>query len=255
MASMRRVTALLPSAMVVVALVILLQLFLPYARVPDYILPLPSAVLYELFAPGFPWTSNALVTLEEAAIGLGLAILVGGGLAILIDASSLLSRTLQPLIVSAQVIPKVALAPVLFLWFGLDIVPRILTVFLVCFFPIVIDTSAGLAAAEPDMLDLVRSFDAGRVTLLLKVKLPNALPNIFSGLKVAASLAIVGAVVSEFIWADSGLGYLIVSSQVSLNAPVMFGATALLIFEGFLLYGSVLLAERILIPWRAKENV
>ena len=255
MKGLRRITSLLPSIIVVVAFLVFMQLLLPVAAVPSYIVPLPSAVFGELFASNIPWGMHLWVTLEETLAGFGLAILLGIGLAILIELSSVLSRVIQPIIVAAQVIPKVALAPILFLWLGLNLVPRILTVFLVCFFPVVVDTSAGLASADPDMLNLVRAFDSSRLTVLRKVKFPNALPNIFAGLKVAASLAVVGSVVSEFIWSDSGLGFLIVSSQVSLNAPLMFAATALLILEGFALYGFVTLMESVMVPWRSAKDV
>lgn len=246
--------SLVPSLVVVVAALVLLQVALPFFKVPGFIIPLPSSVLSQFITFKIPWAVNVGATFTEIVIGFILAVVGGICLGTGIALSRVLKGIIQPLILAAQVIPKVAFAPILFLWFGLNILPRILTVFLVCFFPIVIDTAAGLGAADQDMVDLVRSFDTSRLVLLRKVQFPNALPEIFAGLKVAATLSVVGAVVSEFIAANHGLGFLIASAQVSLDTSLMFAAASLLILLGFLVYGSVALAERFLVPWRKEDD-
>ena len=204
--------------------------------------------------PNIPWTTHLLATYSEVVVGFLIAVAGGILLGVAIALSRTLRAVIQPIIVAAQVIPKIAFVPILFLWFGLNFIPRLMTVFLVCFFPIVIDTAGGLAAADPDMLDLIRSFDTRRLVLLTKVQFPSALPQIFSGLRVAATLSMIGAVVSEFVSANQGLGYLVAASQVSLNTPLMFAAAFLLVLGGFIMYGSVALIERVVVPWRSESD-
>lgn len=246
----RRLVELLPSIAVITLILVMLQILLPVAGVPSYIVPVPSSVFSLYFNTNIPWTAHLIATYTEVVVGFLLAVIGGILLGVGIALSRTLRSVIQPLIVAAQVVPKIAFVPILFLWFGLNILPRLMTVFLVCFFPIVIDTAGGLAAADPDMLDLVRSFDSRRLVLLSKVQFPAALPQIFSGLRVAATLSMIGAVVSEFVSANQGLGYLVAASQVSLNTPLMFAAAFLLVLGGFAMYGSVALVERVVVPWR-----
>jgi NitT/TauT family transport system permease protein len=250
----QRILSLLPSILVVLVGVVLLQVLLPILGVPSFIIPLPSAVFSQYLNPNIPWTTHVVATFSEVIGGYLLAVVGGIALGIGIALFRHLRAVIQPIILAAQVVPKVAFAPILFLWFGLNLLPRLMTVFLVCFFPIVVDTSAGLVTLDRDMVDLVRTFDSSRITLLVKAQLPNALPQIFAGLKVAATLALVGAVVSEFIAANEGLGFLIAASQVSLNTSLMFAAAGLLIVGGFVLYGSIALVERLLIPWGGGDD-
>lgn len=254
MGGRERILSLLPSLAVVIAVLAVLQVVLPVAKVPSFIVPLPSAVFGQYLNPKIPWWTHISTTFFEVVAGFLLAVVGGVLLATGIALSNTLRGVIQPLILAAQVVPKVAFAPILFLWFGLNIFPRLLTVFLVCFFPIVIDTSAGLASADQDMINLVRTFDSSRLVLLSKVQFPNALPQIFSGLKVAATLSMVGAVVAEFISSSQGLGFLVQASQVSLNTPLMFASAGLLVVGGFIMYGSVAILERLLVPWRGGDN-
>jgi len=248
-ADLRPLVSLIPSVATVLGFVIALQLLLPPLRVPSYIVPLPSSVLSLLLSSRIPWETHALVTLYEATFGFGLAVAFGTALAILITLSGLARKIVEPLLVAAQVMPKLAFVPVLFLWLGFNAVPRVLTVFLVCLFPIVIDTSAGLARADVDLLDLVKPFTSSRLTFLEKVQFPMALPSFFSGLKVSVTLAMLGAIVAEFIASSQGLGYLIISAETQLNTTLAFASATLLVLMGFLLYGMVLALERLAIPW------
>ncbi len=231
-----------------------LQLIIPLLHIPSYILPVPTSVFAQFTTGRIPWVEHTVATLEEVLAGFLLAVVGGIALAVGMVLSRPLRAVIEPLVVAAQVMPKVAFAPILFLWLGLNIMPRILTVFLVCFFPIVVDAVAGFESSEREMLDLVTSFDSSKLVLLRKVQFPSALPSIFAGLRVAAGLALVGAVVAEFISSSSGLGFLILSSQVSLNTPLMFAAAAELVLMGFLFYGSVALLERLLVPWREPQH-
>jgi len=249
----RRIAYLLPSLSTVVIILLLLQLLLPVLKVPSFIFPLPSTVLSLLLSSRIPWATHTWTTLSEALYGYGLAVVLGISLAVLIHLSRILRSILEPIVLAAQVMPKVAFVPILFLWLGLNFLPRVLTVFLVCFFPIVIDTTAGLGMADRDMVDLVRSFTSSRLVMLSKVSFPSALPSIFSGLKISITLALLGAIVAEFISSDTGLGYLIFSAQTQLNTTLAFASAGILVLLGFLLYGVLLGVERVAIPWRERN--
>lgn len=202
-----------------------------------------------MVSPAIHWGYNMFLTISEALLGFALATLVGVPLAVAIFFSKFLRSVLEPLIVAAQLVPKVALIPVLFLWFGFDVIPRLIAVFLVCFFPIVISSVAGFAAVDRDLEDLVRSFSKSRLVLLQKVLFPSALPNIFAGLKIGIVLAPVGAVVAEFISSQAGLGFLILAGESQLDTTLVFASATFLIIGSFLLYSVILVAERLVIPW------
>jgi NitT/TauT family transport system permease protein len=241
---------LLPPLLAVASILVFLQATLPLTGVPQFVLPLPSTVISRIMSPAIPWAAHSMVTLSEALGGFALAVAIGIPLAVATSLSRVFARIVEPLIVADQVAPKIAFVPILFLWLGLNPLPRILTVFLVCLFPIVIDTASGLASVELDMIDMVRSFNASKLALLEKVSLPTALPSIFSGLKISITLAMVGAVVAEFVSSSAGLGYLILSAQTQLDTALAFAAASLLILMAFLLYAAVLVLERLVVPWR-----
>lgn len=240
---------MLPAILTIIVFVLLWQLLEPLANVPSFILPLPSSVLDLLLSSKIHWWFHTFITLSEALLGFSLAAVIGVALAVGIEFSRVLRSVVEPLIVGAQVVPKVAFIPVLFLWFGIDAIPRLVAVFLVCFFPIVISTTAGFAAVDKDLVDLVRVFNGNRLLLLRKVFFPSALPSIFAGLKIAIVLAPVGAVIAEFISSQAGLGFLILSGEAQLDTTLVFAAGTILILGSFALYGAVLLAERLIIPW------
>lgn len=251
----RQLIRFLPSVITILVVLVLWQVLVPIAHVPNYILPLPSSILNRLISPTIPWSEHVVATLEEAVPGFALAVVAGIPIAILISLSRLFKSVAEPLIIAAQLVPKVAFVPILFLWIGLNITPRILTVFLVCFFPIVIDTVAGLNLAEQDMLDLVRSYNPSKLVLLRKVLVPTALPSMFAGFKISITLAMLGAIVAEFVSSDKGLGFLIYSAQNTLDTTLAFASLTLLILLGFLLYGTVLALEWFLVPWREKRRL
>lgn len=236
------------------AVLVALQVLLPLLRVPSFIYPQPSRVLALLLSPNIQWATNTWTTLSEAVLGYALAVLLGIAVAVMIHMSRVMKSVLEPLVLAAQVMPKVAFVPILFLWLGLNFLPRVLTVFLVCFFPVVIDTTTGLGMADRDMLDLVRSFSSSRLVQLRKVSFPSALPSIFSGLKISMTLALLGAIVAEFISSNQGLGYLIYSSQTQLNTTLALASASILVLLGFLLYGAIVLVERIVVPWRVDRG-
>jgi NitT/TauT family transport system permease protein len=230
-----------------VALILFWQLAVDLFGIRSFILPSPLAMLRTLAQPNYAWGSNTLVTAAEIFGGFALAVVIGVLLALLFSWSRLLTLLLFPVFVTLNMIPKVALGPLIIVWLSYGIGPNILITFSLCFFPILLTMARGLSEIEPDLLDLVRSLKGSRWQLFAKIQLPGALPYLFSGMKVAAILAVAGAVVGEFIASDRGLGYLMIQVQTSLDTAAMFMAVALLTALGIGLYLAVLLLERLMI--------
>jgi NitT/TauT family transport system permease protein len=223
-------------------------------RIPRFIMPAPSAILAEGWEWRYRFIGHTWVTLYETLGGFALSIAVGVPLAVLIVYSPALRSALYPLIVLAQSIPKIAIAPVLLLVIGYGEFPKMIVAFLVAFFPVVVDTATGLAATPPELLDLSRSYRASPFKTFVKVRLPMALPFIFSGAKIAITLAVIGAVVGEFVGSDKGLGYVILSSTSYWKTELAFSAMILLSAMAILLFAAVSLVERLLCPWLAPER-
>jgi NitT/TauT family transport system permease protein len=223
--------------------------------IPPYVLPLPWDVLVELVEQ---WNvqlfDETMVTFIESLGGFLLAIAVSVPLAILITYSDLLNRLVMPALVVSQVIPKIALAPLFVIWLGFGLLPKVLMSFLVAFFAIVVSTVVGLQSIEPNMLHLSRSMGASTLQTFLKVRLPNSLPTFFGGLKVGVTLAMIGAIVGEFVGAGSGLGHLTIIAMASLNLPLTFAAILMMGVIGVVMYGAVVLLERWTVPWKKRDE-
>jgi NitT/TauT family transport system permease protein len=230
-----------------VALVLAWYLFVKLGNVPRFVMPSPGATLDALLQPNYNWWGNILVTGTEIFAGYFLALVVGIALALVFTWSKPLESFFMPLLVSLNMIPKVALGPLIIVWFKYGVFPNSLMAFSICVFPILLTTARGLREIEPELLDLVRSLKGSRWQLFTKVQLPGALPYIFSGMKVAAILAVAGAIVGEFLGSDKGLGYLMLQVQVTLDTPAMFMAVIMITLIGMVLYGLVLLLERWLV--------
>ena len=190
---------------------------------------------------------HAVRTLYTTLVGFGLGIVFGVAIGALVGSSRLAYDVAYPLLIGFSSIPKVAIVPILVLWFGSGTVPAVLTALSICFFPILLMTARGLSEVEPDLLDLVKSLRGSRWTLFRKIQLPGALPYVFSGMKVGAILAVAGAIVGEFIASERGLGYLMIQVQSSLDTPAMVMAVVLLTLLGVALYGLVLGLERMFV--------
>jgi len=214
-----------------------------------FILPMPSLIAVEVWGAWPVVLNHTLTTLGTVLWGFAASVLVSLPLAMLIASSPAISAALYPLLVITQSIPKVALAPILIVALGANELPRVIVTFLVAFFPLVVGTVAGLLATPPELIELGRACRAGKLQELLRIRLPFAVPFVFGGLKVAAALAVVGAVVAEFVGADAGLGYLIQTSMAFFRTPLAFGAVVLLAIMGIVLFQLVSLAERLLFPW------
>ncbi len=229
------------------ALLLAWYLFVKLGNVPKFVMPSPGETLDALLSPNYGWWANVAVTGTEIFAGYFLALVVGVSLALVFTWSKALEAFFMPLLVSLNMIPKVALGPLIIVWFKYGVLPNTLMAFSICVFPILLTTARGLREVEPELLDLVRSLKGSRWQLFTKIQLPGALPYIFSGMKVAAILAVAGAIVGEFLGSDRGLGYLMLQVQVTLDTPAMFMAVILITLLGMLLYGAVLLLERWLV--------
>jgi NitT/TauT family transport system permease protein len=229
------------------AVIVLWQVLVDAFQVPKFILPSPLAALSTLGYAKYAWVSNLLVTSAEILGGFALGAIVGVALALIFTWSRMVSLILLPLFVTLNMIPKVAMGPLVIVWFSYGIFANILIAFSICFFPILLTTARGLSEVEPDLLDLVKSLRGSRWTLFRKIQLPGSLPYIFSGMKVGAILAVAGAIVGEFIASDRGLGYLMIQVQSALDTPAMVMAVVLLTLLGVALYGLVLGLERLFV--------
>ena len=188
-------------------------------------------------------------TFLESVLGFALAVLIGIPFAVGVASSRVLNLTLYPILIATQSIPKVAVAPIILVWFGLGMQSKLVIAFLVAFFPIVVDTAAGIRATPPGLLELARSLRASSLQIFLKIQFPAALPFIFAGAKVAVTLAVIGAVIGEFIGSIGGLGNLLLTANSQLDSPLAWAALVWLSALGILLFAAVVLAERIVMPW------
>lgn len=226
------------------ALILGWYLLVKWGDIPKFVMPSPGDTLATLGRSNYNWWSNTLVTAGEIYGGYALALVTGVLLALGFTWSKTLEAAVMPVLVSLNMIPKVALGPLIIVWFKIGMVPNMLIAFSICVFPILLTTVRGLREVEPDLLDLVKSLRGSRWQTFTKIQLPGALPYIFSGMKVAAILAVAGAIVGEFLGSSAGLGYLMLQVQVMLDTAAMFMAVLLITLVGLLLYGAVLLLER-----------
>ncbi len=212
-------------------------------------LPAPGAIWQALADNLDVIYANAIPTLMETVLGLLLATALGLLLAILLDLSIWSRRAVYPLLIVSQTIPIVALAPLMLIWFGFGITPKVIVVMLYCFFPIAVATADGLASAEPELLKLLRSMGADRWQTLWLVRLPGALPAFFSGLRIAATYSVTGAIAGEFVGAEKGLGIYMLTSTTSHALPVVFATIAVTALLSLALFALVNLSELLALPW------
>jgi NitT/TauT family transport system permease protein len=223
-------------------------------HVRPFVLPAPSTIFSEFLASPAYLAKNALYTLYSTALGFGLAVVIGFALAVAIVHSRLLERTLYPYLVLLNSIPKVALAPLFVMWLGVGIEPKVAIALMIAIFSIVIDTILGLRSVDPDMLSLAKASRASQWHILFKIRLPNALPSMFAGMKVGIAFALVGAIVGEFVAGQVGLGAMIMQAQGSFDSARAFAAIILLAVMGTVLFYLVELVERLCLPWHTSQR-
>ncbi len=241
-------------ALAIFVILVAWEAFVRLAKIPHFLLPTPSAIGYEILeSPGW-YMHHGLFTLQSCLLGFGIALICGIFISIGILYSRFLENTFYTLLVSLNSIPKIALAPLFIIWLGTGLVSKVAISALVALFPIVIDTVLGLKSVDPDVIDLARSFKASRTRVLFAIRFPNALPAMFAGMKVAISLALVGAIAGEFVASENGLGYVILVAQGLFQTTRVFAAIMLLGVMGTILFYIVDLLERLLVPWHVSHR-
>jgi len=223
-----------------------------FFKIPVYMLPGPWKILKVMWQRMDLLAFHALVTLIEIGLGFLAALVLGLTLAILIHSSRILERAFLPLIISSQTVPVFAIAPLLILWFGYGIGSKVVMTAIIVFFPIVINTVEGLKAADPDTLALLKILEATPWQVFFKVRVPQALPFVFSGVKIGVAVSVIGAVIGEWVGARQGLGYLMIHANAQLQVELVFAAIFWLSLMGIGLYGIVMVLERVLVPWRGR---
>ncbi len=236
------------------AILVLWQLATDVFAIPVFLLPSPLQVLGRLAEIPERLLFHTMITLYETLAGFAIAVLVGITLAALIVHSRFLAESLYPLLVISQVTPQVAVAPILVIWFGSGDIPKIIIAFLIAFFPMVINTSTGLLRVDQELLDLVRGLNMSRWRIFLLIRLPNAVPYIFAGMRISIAFAVIGAVVGEFVAASEGLGYLVFTGMANLDTRMTFAAIVILAAMGIALFWLVGVARRVSIPWAAEPE-
>ena len=253
-ALVERLRYYVPSALAIVAMIVIWHFAVQWWGVREYILPSPGAAAAALFDPKYRWLGNTLTTLYAVLGAFAISTVLGIGLAMVIVWSSLLERIVLPLLVLFNTLPKVALAPLFVIWLGYGVVPNIVIAVTISFFPVVINSAVGLGRVDPDLLDLVRSLRGSKLQIFTKIRLPNALPYIFAGLKLNATLSVIGAIVGEFVASESGLGALIIVGGVTLDTASIFASLCLIAALGLALYAIVVGVERLIAPWEFRET-
>lgn len=222
--------------------------------VPDWLLPRPSTIWQATVNEHDLLLENTAPTLEIAVLGFCLALILGLTLAFAIRYSRIVELALYPILIGSQSVPLLALAPILVVLFGYSILPKLIMVCLICFFPVVVNTVDGFKSVDPDLVNLMRSLGAGKLRLLRDVEIPTALPYIFSGAKVAATFAVVGAIVGEWVGSSEGLGYLMIQKESQFDTAMIFSAMFILTILGISMFLAVSVAERVLMPWHQKDD-
>jgi NitT/TauT family transport system permease protein len=238
-----------PTVILFLVLLATWQAAASFSGIREYLLPSPISVWNALWTGEISWSQHLWVTTWEIIGAFLMAAGVGVALGVAIAWSPLLANALVPFLVFVNTLPKVAVAPLFLIWMGYGIFPNMLMGALIGFFPVVINTAVGLSQVEADMLDLGRVFNAPKWKIFLKIRIPNALPYILSALKITATAAVVGAIVGEFVASQRGLGYVIVTTQSSMNTSVAFASLIWISIVGLVLYGAVVLLAHLWAPW------
>ena len=223
-------------------------------HIPPYQVPAPKDVVITLWQEWPKLLAEAWPTTVATVEGFLLSAAFGIPVAMLIAGSRTVESYVYPLLVFSQSIPKIAIAPLFVVWFGFGMLPKVLSAFLLGFFPVVVSAVQGFKSVEPDMLDLARAMEASRMQIFRMVSLPHAMPAIFAGLKVSITLAVVGAVVGEFVGSNSGIGFVLQRSIGNFELPTMFAALVVLALIGVLLFWILDVLERLMIPWHASQR-
>jgi NitT/TauT family transport system permease protein len=238
-----------------VGIFVLWELVCRIFKVDTFVLPAPSQIFQAIGQYWLPLAKNSFVTLWTTLAGFALAVAFGIVLGIIVGWSRTIYRGLYPVMIGFNSIPKVAVVPILIIWFGIGVVPAVLTAFLISFFPIVVNVATGLATMEPELEDVLRALGASKLDIMLKVGIPRTQPYLFGSLKVAITLAFVGTVVSETVGANAGLGYQIALAGSNFQMPLVFAALLLLAIEGIAMYAVFAYVEVYFTRWAFRSSM
>lgn len=244
--------------LVIMGFFLLWEIAVRVLEVPRYVLPTPSSALAHLFLPqqhaNYNWRLHISTTAYEIMISFVLTSIISVALSIVMIWSPRIRKLLMPAFIFINSLPIIAIAPIILLWMGYGLKTNILIAFLVSFFPVVVNTVTGLEDVEEDLLDLARYLSASKWQIFGKIRIPNSLPFIFSGLKICTTMSVMGAIVGEFIASDRGLGYIIINSQYTMDTAPIFSSLIVISFFGAVMYAFVVLLERICMPWTAVKE-
>ena len=244
----------LPPAILVAAFLSAWQVATQVLGLPTWLLPSPVDIGEALVSSSQLLARHGWVTLQEVLIGFALSFVVGVALAIAIAYSRTVEKAVYPFVVASQTIPVIAIAPILLIWFGYGLLPKVIVVGLICFFPIVVNMVDGLRSVDPDLVNLMRSMGASRWQIFAKAQIPSSLPFLFSGTKIAIAVSVIGAVIGEWVGASAGLGYFMVRSAAQFQTPRVFAAVVVLSVMGIALFVAAGLSERHLLPWHQSQR-
>ena len=247
-------TAWLRPFLFLIFIVVIWDLSIRLFKIPAYQIPAPADVVVVLWQDWPELARQAWPTTYATICGFLLSALFGIPVAMLIAGSKTVESYVYPLLVFSQSVPKIAIAPLFVVWFGFGIFPKVISAFLLGFFPVVVSAVQGFKSVDPDMVDLARAMQGSRFHVFRAVNLPHAMPAIFSGLKVSVTLAVVGAVVGEFVGSNSGIGYVLQRSIGTFDLPTMFAALVILALLGVVLFWIVDRIERLVVPWHVSQR-
>jgi len=254
MRNMKKIYLLFPSLIFFIFLLLVWELIVDAFDINPLLIPAPSAIFGASIAHAAVLWPHILQTLFETIAGLLLAILFGSIVAIFIRISSLFKITVYPLLIVSQTIPIIALAPLLLIWFGFTILPKVIIVTLVCFFPITIAFADGMEKINPQFIKLLQSMGATRFQVLTHAEIPGALPSFFSGLRIAAAYSVTGAIVGEYVGGYQGLGIYMQNAAHSYATTLVFVVIVVSSLLSIILFGAISLLEYLFLPWARKEK-
>lgn len=237
-----------------IALFVIWEAAVRIFKIPTFFLPPPSLIAMAFVEFSGPIARNSWITLQTTMIGFGLAVGFGLLLGLLVGWSRAIYAGLYPLMIGFNAIPKVALVPILVLWFGIGFIPAVLTAFLISFFPIVVNVATGLATIEPELEDVLKALGASKLDIMRKVGIPRTLPYFFGSLKVAITLAFVGSVISESVASNYGIGNLMLQAQAQFQVPLIFAGLVVLAIEGIAMYAVMALLEKRMTGWAQRSG-
>lgn len=244
----------IPAAMIVLGIVGLWEAYVRIFDVQKWLLPAPSLIIKTIGVDAALLSRHTLATAEEVVVGFALALVCGVLLAAAIGLSKTVERALYPFLVASQTIPIIVIAPMLLIWVGYGLAPKVIVVALICFFPIVVNMVDGLRSVDSDVISLMRTLGASRWQIFAKAQVPTSLPFLFTGVRIAVAFSVIGAVIGEWVGSSEGLGYLMIRSKPQFLTERVFAAIVILSAMGVGLFAMVGLLQRLALPWWRKEH-